>query len=71
MPEIWNSYVDSHKYDKKCKNTQKIARNLVGGGPGMTTWFYRGVGQITMFDHEGEGGQNSRKSDHVVYGCPL
>ena len=35
----------------------------------MTTWFYMGVGQMTMIDHE--GGQNFRKSDHVVYGCPL
>ena len=33
----------------------------------MTSWFYRGVGQMAMFDHEGEGGQNFRKSDHVVY----
>ena len=22
----------------------------------MTTWFYRGIGQMTMFDHEGGGG---------------
>ena len=43
-----------------------------GGVPGMTTWFYRGVGQMTMFDHEGgRGVKISRKSDHVVYGCPL
>ena len=42
-----------------------------GGVPGMTTWFYRGVGQMTMFDHDGgRGGQNFQKSDHVVYGCP-
>ena len=40
-----------------------------GGGPGLTTWFLEGVGQMTMFDHDGgEGGQNFRKSDHVVYG---
>ena len=32
---------------------EKIARN--GGGPGMTTWYYRGVSQMTMFDHEGGG----------------
>ena len=25
------------------------------GVPGMTTWFYRVVGQITMFDHDGRG----------------
>ena len=29
-----------------------------------------GVGQMTMFDHEGGGGQNFRKSNHVVYGWP-
>ena len=22
----------------------------------ITTWYYRGVGQMTMFDHEGGGG---------------
>ena len=38
----------------------------------MTTWFIEGVGQMTMFDHDGgRGGQNFQKSDHVVYGCPL
>ena len=37
----------------------------------MTTWFLEGVGQMTMFDHDGGGGQNFRKSDHVVYGWPL
>ena len=26
-----------------------------GWGPRMTTWFYRGVGQMTMFDHNGGG----------------
>ena len=26
------------------------------GVPGMTTWFYRGVGQMTMFDHDGGRG---------------
>ena len=38
----------------------------------MTTWFLEGVGQMTMFDHEGGGGVKiSEKSDHVVYGWPL
>ena len=38
----------------------------------MTTWFLEGVGQMTMFDHDGgmRGSQNFRKSDHVVYGWP-
>ena len=30
-----------------------------------------GVGQMTTFDHERAGGQNFRKSDHVVYEWPL
>ena len=46
---------------KKCKNTQKIAQNWEGG-PGMTTWFYRGVGQMTMFDHDGGGGSKFPKN---------
>ena len=35
----------------------------------MTAWFYRGVGRMTMFDHD--GGKGVRKYDHLEYGCPL
>ena len=41
---------------KKCKNARKNCAKLGGGVPGMTTWYYRGVDQMTMFDHEGGGG---------------
>ena len=57
---------------KKCTNIYEIFADGVGGGPGLTTWFLEGVGQMTMFDHDGgRGSQNFRKSDHVVFGCPL
>ena len=31
---------------------------VLRGGPGLTTWFLEGVGQMTTFDHEmgGRGG---------------
>ena len=32
-----------------------------GDGSGMTTWFYRGVGRLTMFDHDGGGGSKFPK----------
>ena len=54
----------------KGENIQKN-RSKWGRGTGMTTWFYRDVGQMTLFDHDGERKcQNFRKSDHVVYGSP-
>ena len=28
----------------------------------MTTWFYRGVGQMTMFDNDGGGGVKISKN---------
>ena len=50
----------------------KFLRMVLGGGPGLTTWFLEGVGQMTIFDHEwGRGVKISEKSDHVVYGWPL
>ena len=49
----------------------KFLRMVLGGGPGLTTWFLEGVGQMTMFDHDGgRGVKISEKSDHVVYGWP-
>ena len=58
---------------KKCTNIYEIfADGVGGGGPGLTTWFLEGVGQMTMFDHDGgRGVKISEKSDHVVYGWPL
>ena len=45
---------------------------MMWGGPGLTTWFLEGVGQMTIFDHDGgREDQNFRKCDHVIYGCPL
>ena len=57
---------------RKCTNIYEFFADCVGGGPGLTTWFLEGVGQMTMLDHDGgRGGQNFQKSDYVVYGCPL
>ena len=40
--------------DKKSTNIYEIFADGVGGGvPGLTTWFLEGVGQMTMFDHDG------------------
>ena len=34
----------------------KFLRMVLRGGPGLTTWFLEGVGQMTMFDHDGGRG---------------
>ena len=53
---IFGKDISLHRYDKKCKNIQNN-RGKWEGGPGMTTWFYMGVGKMTMFVHDGgEGG---------------
>ena len=56
---------------KKCMNISEIFTDVGGGCPRLTTCFLLGVGQMTMFDHDGRESQNFLKSDHVVYGWPL
>ena len=58
---------------KTCaKIHKKIGKNAnpwEGGGVfEKSTWFYRGVGQKTMFVHKGGGGiKNGQKPVHMVY----
>ena len=72
-----NSYKTNFWIWKSVSIFLKFLRMLVGGRgsdgcPGLTTCFLLGVGQMTMFDHDGgRGAKISEKSDHVVYGCPL
>ena len=44
----------------------KYFRMVEGGGPGLTTWFLEGVGQMTMFDHD--GGRGVKIFENL--GCP-
>ena len=37
----------------------------------MTSWYYRGVGQMTMFDHEGEGVKISENLTTWYMDAPL
>ena len=42
---------------KKCTNSFEIFTHGCGrGSPGLATWFLEGVGQMTMFDHDGGRG---------------
>ena len=46
------------KISVKKHESQKLKKlkKLKISGPGLTTWFLKGVGQMTMFDHDGGRG---------------